>query len=86
MKNVKRLVIDAQGVVETSQSTCHAQFFAGYLYKVVPGASLAFFEDLVFSPQITFFNKNLAKTPNTIKKCKKSRIFECASDTPGGLI
>ena len=58
IKSVKCFVIDAQGVVETSQSTCHAQFFAGYPYKVVLEASLAFFEDFTFRSQITFFNEN----------------------------
>ena len=46
IKNVKRLVIDAQGVVETSQSTHIAQFFTLYRSKRVLGPSLAFYEEL----------------------------------------
>ena len=58
IKNVKWLVIDAQGVAETSQSTCGAQFFPLYSNSVVPGASLAFPEDLSVRSQITFFSEN----------------------------
>ena len=55
IKSVKCFVIDAQGVVETSQSTCIAQFFPLYSNFVVPRPSLAFLDELTFRSQITFF-------------------------------
>ena len=54
-KSVKCFVIDAQGVVETSQSTCIAQFFLLYSNFVLPRPSLAFLDELTFGVQITFF-------------------------------
>ena len=58
IKSVNRFVIDAQGVVEASQSTYIAQFFTLYRSKGVPGPSLAFYEEFIFRSQITFFSKN----------------------------
>ena len=62
IENVSRLVIDAQGVVESSQSTYIAQFFTLYRSKRVPGPSLAFYDDLFFESQIMFFIKNIKKS------------------------
>ena len=47
IKNVNWLVIDAQGVAETSQST-YIQFFKANSNLIVSGSSLAFFKDLSF--------------------------------------
>ena len=58
IKIVKWLVIDAQGVVETSQSTYIHRFFTVYRLPGVSGPSLAFPEDLSCRFQITFLNKH----------------------------
>ena len=54
IKSVKWLVIDAQGVVETSQSTCIAQFFPLYSNFVVPRPSLAFLDELTLGSKSRF--------------------------------
>ena len=54
IKSVKRLVIDAQGVVETSQSVT-TWFFTENPNFIVSGASLAIPEDLSFEVQNMFF-------------------------------
>ena len=54
----------------------YTQFFPLYSNFVVPGASLAFPEDLSFRSRITFFYWKPLTTTKNHYKVKKSRIFE----------